>query len=73
MVILGGLSMFLDAKSVPARVSMGNLVKKIQKTFILFSVFIFRKLIEQIFYLFADPKQHKENTYICIFLFSNLI
>ena len=24
MVILGGLSMFLDAKSVPARVSMGK-------------------------------------------------
>ena len=27
MVILGGLSMFLDAKSVPARVSMGKLLK----------------------------------------------
>ena len=26
MVILGGLSMFLDAKSVPARVSMGKLL-----------------------------------------------
>ena len=29
MVILGGLSMFLDAKSVPARVSMGKTFHKV--------------------------------------------
>ena len=35
MVILGGLSMFLDAKSVPARVSMGKNISNLSNLMIM--------------------------------------